>query len=145
MISPRAAADRWARTWAAGWEALDPEPIVALYAESAVFSSGPFREPLVGRDGVRSYVTRVFAEERAPRVRMAEPIVEGDRAAISWWASMSEEGVELTLAGTSVLRFDSDGLVIEQWDAWNQAAGRRDAPSTPSPFVDRDSQGVATG
>jgi hypothetical protein len=30
------------------------------------------------------------------------------------------------LAGTSVLRFDADGLVVEQRDAWNQADRRRE-------------------
>ena len=59
---------------------------------------------------------------------MSEPIVAGDRAAVSWWASLLENGREMTLAGTSVLRFDGDGLVIEQWDAWNQADERRQPP-----------------
>ena len=56
------------------------------------------------------------------------PIVDGDRAAISWWASLVEDGADATLAGTSVLRFDADGLIISQWDAWNVLAARRDPP-----------------
>jgi hypothetical protein len=77
-----------------------------------LLSTEPFREPYRGREGVRSYVSRVFAEEDDPRVWVATPIVDGERAAISWWASLREEGVETTLAGTSVIRFDSDGLVV---------------------------------
>ena len=34
MTDIRMAADRWARTWTEAWEALDVEPIVALYSES---------------------------------------------------------------------------------------------------------------
>jgi hypothetical protein len=54
--------------------------------------------------------------------------VGADRAAIEWWAALRENGVEITLAGTSVIRFDEHGLVIEQRDAWNQAEGRREPP-----------------
>lgn len=134
MNDVRAAAVRWARTWTAAWEALDPEPIVALYAPDAVFSSEPFREAYRGPAGVRSYVVRVFGEEDDVRVRMSTPIVDGDRASISWWASLREDGEDVTLAGTSVLRFDAAGLVAEQWDAWNVHPARRDPPSDGTPF-----------
>ena len=122
------AARRWAEEWRRGWEALDTEVIVRLYHEAAVLSTEAFRVPYRGRDGVRDYVSRVFAEESGPRVWVGEPIVSGDRAAIEWWAATNEEGVETTLAGTSILRFDADGLVREQRDTWNQAYGRRDPP-----------------
>jgi ketosteroid isomerase-like protein len=130
----RAAAERWAATWRRAWEALDPQPIVALYAPDATFSSEPFREAYRGRAGVRSSVERVFGEERDVRVRMSAPIVDGDRASISWWASLREDGEDVTLAGTSVLPFDAAGLVAQQWDAWNVLPQRRDPPSDETPF-----------
>jgi nuclear transport factor 2 (NTF2) superfamily protein len=134
MPDIRAAAARWARTWTDAWEALDPEPIVALYAADATLSTEPFREPCVGPDGVRAYVSRVFGEEEDPRVWFAEPIVDGERVAVSWWASLREDGADATLAGTSVLRFDRDGLVVEQWDAWNALPERRPPAEGSGPF-----------
>lgn len=128
------AARRWAAAWKQGWEALDPEPILAQYAAGALLSTEPFRQPYRGLDGVRAYVSRVLGEEEAPRVWMGEPIIDGDRASVSWWASLREDGADATLAGTSVLRFDADGLVIEQWDAWSRADGRREPPGW-SPFT----------
>lgn len=136
MTDARAAAARWAHAWKHAWEALDAEPIVALYAPEAVFSSEPFREVYRGPRGVRSYVERVFGEEEDVRVRVSTPIVGGDRASISWWASLREDGEDVTLAGTSVLRFDVDGLVMEQWDAWNALAERREPPATGTPFTE---------
>jgi hypothetical protein len=133
----RAAAARWARTWTEAWEALEVEPIVALYAPDATFSTEPFREAFRGPAGVREYVTRAFGEEESPRVWISEPIVDGDRASISWWAALREDDADATLAGTSVLRFDAAGLVIEQWDAWNGLDGRRGPPASWSPFADR--------
>ena len=137
MTDIRAAAIRWARTWTEAWEALAVEPIVALYAPDVTFSSEPFREPSRGRDGARAYVSRVFAEEEGPRVWTSHPLVDGDRAAVSWWASLREDGAERTLAGTSVLRFDAAGMVVEQWDAWNALDGRSDPPTSWGPFADR--------
>lgn len=141
MIGPmdaRSAARRWARTWAEAWAALDVEPIVALYADDATFSSQPFREPRRGRAGVRAYVTAAFASEADPRPSFSEPIVDGDRASVSWWCSLREDGADATLAGTSVLRFDRAGLVVEQWDAWNVEDRPAAPPTAGGPFADRD-------
>jgi hypothetical protein len=137
MSDCRVAAARWAHAWKYAWEALDPEPIVALYAADAVFSSQPFREAYRGPSGVRSYVERVFGEEEDVRVRMSTPVVDGDRASVSWWASLREAGEGVTLAGTSVLRFDAEGLVLEQWDAWNAVQELRTPGAMPgTPFAE---------
>jgi hypothetical protein len=137
MTAAADGARRWAQAWKDGWEALDPDPILACYAPGALLSTEPFREPYRGLDGVREYVTRVLGEEEDPRVWITPPIVDGDRAAVSWWASLLEQGANASLAGTSVLRFDDDGLVVEQWDAWSGVGERRDPPSW-SPFRPRD-------
>jgi SnoaL-like domain len=131
------AARLWAATWQRCWEAGDPEPILALYAPEATFWSQPFREPDRGRTGLRRYVERAFASESGVRARFGEPIVAGRRAAVSWWAELDEDGTPITLAGTSVLTFDDADFVIEQWDAWNEAEGRR-PPGDPARFARRD-------
>lgn len=123
-----AAAARWATTWQRAWEALDVEAVADLYAPSVRFTSQPFRGVEAGRDGVRSYVAAAFAEESDVRAWFGEPVVEGERAAVEWWAALREAGEEVTLAGTSNLRFDGDGLVVEQRDTWNLAAGRLEPP-----------------
>lgn len=52
----------------------------------------------------------------------------GRRAAVQWWASLVEEGKGVTLAGVSILTFDIEGLVVDQWDTWNTIAERREPP-----------------
>jgi ketosteroid isomerase-like protein len=136
-MTPADAARRWSETWQRAWESFDTEAIVALYATDAIVSTEPFREPVGGPDGVRSYVSRVFAEEENPRATMGSPIVDGDRAAVPWWASLREEGRDTTLAGISMLRFNVDGLVVEQWDTWNHAQDRRHPPEEWGPFAAR--------
>ena len=136
-METREAARLWTSAWKNGWESLDPEPIMARYAPTAVHFTEPYREPSRNAGEIRAYVERVLGEEEDPRVWMGEPIVDGDRAAIPWWASLREEGTDATLAGTSVLRFDADGFVIEQWDTWNQLAERLE-PHPAAPFSMRD-------
>jgi hypothetical protein len=122
----RDAAQRWSQTWARSWPARDVEAIVALYAPAALYRSHPHREAEEG--GARGYVTRTFAEESHVECWFGEPIVDGDRAAVEWWAAFDEAGAgAVTLSGTTVLRFDHAGLVIDHMDYWAQHDGRRES------------------
>ena len=116
------AARAWVEAWRLGWRTHDVKPIAARYAAGAVFRSHPFREP----EDPRTYVERVFAEEEAePEIWFGEPVVCEDRAAVEYWAILRVDGNEQTLAGTTLLRFNSDGLVIEHRDYWAVEDGRR--------------------
>jgi ketosteroid isomerase-like protein len=119
------AARRWAEVWAEAWPAADVDAVSALYAEDAVFYSAPFRD----RQAPRDYVAWAFADQAGAECRFGEPLVEGDRAAVDWWAVMtSQDGSIESIAGTSLLRFDAAGLVVEQRDVWAIEPGRRDLP-----------------
>jgi hypothetical protein len=120
-VDTTALADRWRTTWAAAWPRRDAGAIAALYAREAAYRSHPFRDP---EPGARAYVERVFAEEEAIECRFGEPLVAGHRAAVEWWASYREAGKDVTLAGTTVLRFGGDGLVAEHVDYWVEGSGR---------------------
>lgn len=76
------------------------------------------------------YVAWAFAEQAGAECRFGEPVVAGDRAAVDWWAVITfVDGTVETIAGTSLLRFDPEGLVIEQRDAWAAEPGRHDLPA----------------
>ena len=99
------------------------DAIAALYAPDAIFYSHPFRAP---HDPI-AYVAREFANQQAAECRFGEPVVDGARAAVDWWAVVtSNDGSVQSLAGTSLLRFDADGRVVEQRDVWALEPGRRD-------------------
>jgi hypothetical protein len=40
----------------------------------------------------------------------------------------ARDGSVQTVAGTSLLRFATDGHVVEQRDAWGEESGRRELP-----------------
>ena len=122
-MSTADAARQWAEVWAAAWPAADVDAIDALYAEDAIFYSHPFRD----RQPPREYVTWAFSDQAEAECRFGEPVVDGDRAAVDWWAVMtSDDGSVESIAGTSLLRFDADGLVAEQRDVWAQQPGRHE-------------------
>ena len=125
MRIPREAAARWAEVWSGGWPAADVEAIAALYAPDAVFYSHPFRE----REPPRAYLEAVFAEQAEAECRFGRPVVAEDRAAVDWWGVITaHDGTVETVAGTSLLRFDGNGLVVEQRDAWAGEPARRELP-----------------
>jgi|SRR6187551_1506846 len=114
-MDTRAAAERWRRTWARGWHGHEAGPILELYAEGATLQSHPFR----GSQPPRDYIEPTLAAEAWADCEFLEPIVEGDRAVVEWRAEtrLKDGGTE-KLAGVSLLRFDEDGLVVEQRDFW---------------------------
>lgn len=123
-VDVAAAARRWAEVWTRCWPAQDPEPIVALYAEGAKYRALAFREPDLGLSGVHRYLTENFEVEEGVECWFGEPLVDGNRATVEWWASWTENGEPVTLAGATVLRFDDDGQVVDHRDYWNQQARR---------------------
>jgi len=124
-VNAQEAARRWAEVWTRAWPARDAESIAALYADNARYLSYPFREPDEGIAGALDYLTRTLNEEDNIECWFGEPVTGQNRAAVEWWASWTEDGEEITLAGTSVLRFDEEGLVVDHRDYWNQYDGRR--------------------
>jgi SnoaL-like domain len=119
------AARRWVDVWARAWPQGDSAAIAALYSPNAAFYSHPFRRP----QSPRGYVEAVFAEQAEAECRFGEPLVAGDRAAIDWWGIIvAKDGSVETIAGTSLLRFDADGRVVEQRDAWAGVPERRELP-----------------
>lgn len=114
-MDTRQAAQRWADVWERGWPAHDTAAISALYAEGAFWQQHPFHDPEPG------YLARVFAEEESAQVWFGTPVVDGDQVAVRWTAQtrLADGGSE-DLAGVSLLRFGSDGLVVEERDFWNQ-------------------------
>lgn len=117
------AARVWVDVWARAWPAADVEAIDALYADDAAFYSHPFRD----QQAPHEYVAWAFADQADAECRFGEPVVDGDRAAVDWWAAItSVDGSVETIAGTSLLRFVDDGLVVEQRDAWAAIPGRHE-------------------
>ena len=123
-MDARLAAQRWADTWATAWMAKDAEAVASLYAEGAAFRSQPFRK----LQHPRAYAEWAFSEQDDAECWFGTPVVDGNRATVEYWAVVSFEGRDETIAGIAVIRFDDDGFVAEQRDYWNAQDGRHELP-----------------
>jgi len=116
--------ERWIARYEEAWRGGDTDAATALFTEDCLFRSHPFREP----EDAREYTRRVFADEEEVEPRFGEPVVEGDRAAVEYWAPMREDGFDLTLAGCIAFRLAADGRCAELRDLWVTAPGRLEPP-----------------
>ena len=114
-MEAREAAERWRDVWERGWREQRTDEILALYAPGASMQSHPFRDPVPPAE----YIDPTFGEDESAECWFGEPIVDGDRASVEWSAQTRlKNGGSEKLAGVSLLRFDADGLVVEQRDFW---------------------------
>lgn len=116
--------DQWLDRYRAAWEEGDADAAAALFTEDAVYRSSPFREPHIGRAGVREYWTIATADQSEATVRFGRAVTEGNRTAVEFWTTMRAEEGEITLPGILVLRFAPDGRCEELREAWMVAEER---------------------
>jgi predicted SnoaL-like aldol condensation-catalyzing enzyme len=115
--------DHWIEGDRQAWEQADTPAAVALFTGDASYRSHPLRPAHAGHDGIAAYWSEVTAEQRDPRVRFGDPIVDGDRVAVEWWTTLLEEDQPASLIGISLLTFTPDGLVASGRDYWFQEPG----------------------
>ncbi len=99
----------WLDRYLEAWRSNDPAEVEALFAEDAVYSWGPFREPARGRDAiVKAWVEGGVPEE----LRLAHEAwaVAGERGMAHFTASFGNaEGAVVEIDGILVCDFDVDG------------------------------------
>jgi ketosteroid isomerase-like protein len=116
----------WLEEYGRAWRDKDADAVVALFTEDAEYRSSPFREPDLGSEGIRAYWLRATSTQEDLDVRMGTPIVAGDRVAVEWWATMREDGEEITLPGCLLLRFAADGRCEALREYWHVEPGRQE-------------------
>lgn len=121
--------EAWIDEYRLAWETADADAVVKLFTDDASYRANIFRDPYVGREAIHEYWRRATASQREVRVQMGRPIVDGDRVAVEWWATMLDEGLEATTPGCLLLRFDADGRCSALREYWQDESGRREPPT----------------
>jgi ketosteroid isomerase-like protein len=124
----RRAVEHWIQAYADAWRRKDDRAAADLFAEGAVYREHPLRDPSIGREEISAYWRWAVGTQEQLDLRFGEPIVEGDRAAVEWWATLIDEGTERTLPGILFLRFDAGGRCEELREAWFWLDGRHEPP-----------------
>jgi hypothetical protein len=124
--------DSWASEWldayGEAWRTRDDEVLADLFAADAVYTSRPFRAPLVGIEAIREYWRDSTSSQEELDLRFGNPLVVGNRVVVEWWASMRDGGREITLPGCLLMRFRPGGRCQELREYWHEEEGRREPP-----------------
>jgi ketosteroid isomerase-like protein len=121
--------DAWLDGYRRAWEQADTPAVLGLFTTDASYRSHPLRPAHTGHGGVAAYWARATADQQDVRVRFGDPIVDGDRGAVEWWARMRAGGDPGTLAGCLLLTFAADGRCRELRECWHMAEEILDPPA----------------
>jgi hypothetical protein len=121
--------EEWLTEYRRAWIERDPDAAAALFTDDALYREQPYDEAFAGPEGVRGYWASVTETQADVELEYGTPVVEGNRAAVEWWATLENGGVEITLAGEFMLRFDENGLCQELREYWHFGEGRRRPPA----------------
>ena len=119
----------WLERYRRAWIDRDAEAASRLFTEDATYREHPFQAPFVGRAGIRDYWARVTASQKSVELRYGQPVVDGNRVAVEWWANLETNDGPITLAGEFLLRFAANGDCRELREYWLLTQGRVEPPS----------------
>jgi ketosteroid isomerase-like protein len=118
---------RWLAAYAQAWRDGDAGAIAELFTEDATSANDPHAPAHAGRPAIAAYWAAEIAGQSGVRPRFGSPVVDGDRAAVEWWATLREPD-PVTYAGCLVLRFAPDGRCAELREYWNRLPGAQTEP-----------------
>lgn len=109
----------WLDAYGGAWETADPDAAMQLFTEDARYYETPFEEPLLGREGVRSYWALATGTQRDISFTY-EILAALPRRGMAWWSAeftRRATGEHIQLDGVLVLDFTDDGLcrVLREW------------------------------
>lgn len=117
--------ENWIQTLFTAWRDDQPEQVAQLFSPEAEYRSHPFRPAHVGRPAIAEYWRRSLGQQRDTEVHVGEPLLSGRRAAVEWWAALTEDGEAASYSGTLFLTFDEDGLCRSLREVWTREPGRQ--------------------
>jgi uncharacterized protein (DUF433 family) len=118
----------WLERYRRAWIERDADAASRLFTEDAVYREQPFETPFVGRAAIRDYWARVTASQTSVELCYGQPIVDGRRLAVEWWANLQTAESPITLAGEFLLRFADIGECRELREYWLLTQARIDPP-----------------
>lgn len=116
----RERADAWLEAYRQAWEEADARAIPGMFTQEARYRAHPQGTAYTGHDAIADYWTRATAGQRDIQVRFGDPIVDGDRVAAEFWATMRSDGGPVTVAGCLLLAHAADGGCRSLRECWHE-------------------------
>ena len=125
----KAQVEDWVERYRRAWVEADADAAAALFSDGGSYRDNIFDEPHSGRAGVAAYWSGVTSRQGDVEVEMGTPIVDGARADVEFWTTMTVEDAPMTLAGCLLLSFDEEGLCTSLREYWAFTEGSHRPPS----------------
>ena len=109
----------WIKAYGRAWEDRDDDAVGELFFPGAIYRSHPFREPLRGRDAIRTYWRQATGSLTGISLTFGRPITDGAHTSVEWWAILRSDQGTATLSGALILRFGTDGRCEELREYWH--------------------------
>jgi ketosteroid isomerase-like protein len=113
--------DAYGRTWESG----DVPGFVDLFSEEVVYVAHATEETVVGRAALASYLRKEDAEQGEVRVRMGNPVIDGNHLAAEFWVTATNAGREATIVGGFVAQLGRDGRCSSFREYWFDVEGHK--------------------
>jgi ketosteroid isomerase-like protein len=101
----------------AAWNSQEVERVLVTYAEEFRYTDPDTKGAIVDRDGLRRYLTKLFAKITAhTTVRAAYSLAEPAGVTVLWSAAVSQAGGDrqVELEGVDVVLFDGDRIASHE-------------------------------
>jgi hypothetical protein len=115
----------WLEAYRQAWMKRDADAAASLFTADATYAEQPYEDAFVGSKGVREYWARVTATQANVELEYGKPITVGNRTAVEWWATLTNGGVPVTLAGAFLLTFDVSGRCKTLREYWHFVEGTK--------------------
>jgi hypothetical protein len=119
---------QWLDAYRRAWIEKNAAAARELFTPDAVYREQPFEPPFAGADAIAGYWSRVTATQRDIQLRYGRPVVDGNRVAVEWWATLVNDDTPYTLAGEFLLLFAEDGRCRELREYWILKEGTHEPP-----------------
>ncbi len=108
----------WLDAYKRAWEGRDPDQVVGIFTEDAIYAETPFAAPAVGHDGIRRYWENATGPQRD--VSFGYDIISADPAVVHWTAgfALPAHGNRGQLDGVFHLEFAADGRCSRLREWW---------------------------
>lgn len=110
------------KTYQRAWETQDPELVLTIFTEDAVYHERVHEAPIRGHSGIREYwQEKVVESQGAIEFELLNLYLDGDTAIAEWRVHMDDriQRVRKRMLEVAILEFDGDRIASlrEYWAA----------------------------
>jgi ketosteroid isomerase-like protein len=108
------------QTYIDAWVKKDPDLILSVFTESAIYHERVFEEPIRNHEGIRKYwITKVVETQKNISGKLLNVYLDGDTAIVEWEVEFDDlaKGHRKQMREVAILVFD-DGKIASLREYW---------------------------